>query len=398
MITVQEAKHQVVTNAFPLPVAHRPLEHSHGYVLAQDLFAPLSLPSFRQSSMDGYAIHHNDVTEPGTPLRAVGEIKAGAATPSALQRGTTHRIFTGAPVPEGATAVVMQEKTAHDGHQITFFEFPVKDGQNIRKIGQQIQAGDLALPAGTLLTPGAIGFLAGLNILTLPVFRKPRVGILITGDELVKPGEKPLHGQVYESNSHLLNAALQAEGITEITTHFVPDDARLTQEAIAKLKSENDVVIASGGISVGDFDFVGKAMQEEQVETLFYKVRQRPGKPLFFGRTDTTLFFGLPGNPAASLVCFYEYVLPALRKLAGRSEAFLPTLTLPITRDYTFVGERDEFVKASATTHSVTPLEGQESFILRSFALTNALIFLPLNRNNVKAGELVEVHLLPFFC
>lgn len=398
MTTVQEAKQQVASHAFPLGTEQRAVSESLGYVLAEDVFSDISLPPFRQSSMDGYVVHHEDLTQPDTLLTITAQIKAGDSIPQRLEKGTASRIFTGAPVPEGATAVIMQEKTTRVSDQLTVHEFPIKVGQNIRAIGQQILQGELALPTGSLVTPGAIGFLLGLNCTSITVYRKPKVGLLVTGDELATPGSTLEHGQIYESNSYLLEAALRQEGITDITIRFVKDDAALTKEAITELKKENDIVIATGGVSVGDFDFVGKAMEEVGVKTIFYKVRQRPGKPLFFGKSDDKLFFGLPGNPAASLVCFYEYVLPAIRKMSGRSDCNLPILQLPITSNYSFAGERDEFVKATATSTEVTPLEGQESFILRSFAISNALIYLPSGRNQVKSRELVEVHLLPFFC
>ena len=149
---------------------------------------------------------------------------------------------------------------------------------------------------------------------------------------------------------------------------------------------------------MGDYDFVGTSLEEMGVEEVFYKVRQRPGKPLYFGRNDDTFIFALPGNPAATLVCYYQYVLPALRLLSGRKDCFLPTLKLPITHAFSFKGERDEFLKATATTTSVTPLDGQESFVLRSFAIASALIYLPSTQNSVQPGDLVEAHLLPFFC
>lgn len=403
MISVQEAKSLIQSTIPVLNAESLPLAEAVGHVLAEDLLAPLALPPFRQSSMDGYAVHHADITQDGTSLPVVAESRAGTEVPLVLERGTAVHILTGAPVPDGATAVVMREKVERAGDSATIHLYPVMNNENVRAIGQQIKKGDVALPQGTYLTPGSVGFLAGLNIKTVKVYRKPSVGILVTGDELVQPnataGEGTLRfGQIYESSSSMLASVLRAEGITEIMIRYVADDAAATAAALRELAEANDVVLSTGGVSVGDYDFVGTSLEEIGVEEVFYKVRQRPGKPLYFGRNDDTFIFALPGNPAATLVCYYQYVLPALRLLSGRKDCFLPTLKLPITHAFSFKGERDEFLKATATTTSVTPLDGQESFVLRSFAVANALIYLPSTQNSVQPGDLVEAHLLPFFC
>ena len=399
MVSVQEAKSLIQSTVPVLYPEQKTLAEAVGQVLAEDVVSPLALPPFRQSSMDGYALHHDDITQAGISLPVVAESRAGNATPQTLQRGTAVHILTGAPVPDGATAVVMKEKVERTDDEATIQPFPVSEGQNVRSIGQQIQKGDVAMPKDTYLTPGSVGFLAGMNISTVKVYRRPSVGILVTGDELVQPGGSDLNfGQIYESSSSMLSAVLRTEGITEIDICYVADDEAATIAALRELTENNDVVLSTGGVSVGDYDFVGTALEEIGVETVFYKIRQRPGKPLFFGRNDDTIIFALPGNPASTLVCYYEYVLPALRLMSGRTDCFLPKIKLPITHAFSFQGERDEFLKATATTEAVTPLDGQESFVLRSFAVANALIYLPSSRNSVQPGDLVEAHLLPFFC
>ena len=397
MVSVNEAKQKIIANSGKLSVEIRKSSESNGYVLAADVVAPLSLPSFRQSSMDGYAICHEDITEFGVSLPVVAESKAGESHIQTLSRGMAIRIFTGAPVPDGATAVIMQEHTAKVKDHIVINEFPVEENKNVRRIGQQIQKGNVALEAGTILGPGSIGFLVGLNVGEVSVYRKPKVGILITGDELLRPNEELKHGQVYESNSSMLFAALKNEGVSEIELYYASDDLTSTIEALHKLSENNDLVLASGGISVGDYDFVERALNRIGAETIFYKVRQKPGKPLLFAKRDETTFFALPGNPASSLVCYYEYVLPAIRKMTGYTHCFLRKLKMPIGLAYSFNGERDEFLKAYANDGDVTPLDGQESFVLRSFALANALIYLPATQHVVQKGDLVEVHLLPLF-
>ena len=395
MVTVNEAKQKIIANTTLLSGESRKLSESLNYVLSQDIFASISLPSFRQSSMDGYAVHDSDIIALGVELEVLAESKAGEGSVQILPKGTAMRIFTGAPVPEGATAVVMQERTTRSGNFVTIEDFPLTAGRNIRNVGQQIMAGSVALSQNTVLTAGAVGFLTGLNVEEVNVYRKPKIGLLVTGDELVQNGESIRHGQVYESNSSMLRAALRQEGIEEIEVLYAKDNLQATIDALSELADRNDVILASGGISVGDYDFVGKALQTVGTETIFYKVKQKPGKPLLFARRAQKLFFALPGNPASSLVCYYEYVLPAIRKMSGRSDYFLRSITMPVERAYSFDGERDEFLKATATQNSVIPLDGQESFALRSFAIANAIIYLPSIQNNVEAGDLVEVHLLP---
>ncbi|MCF2506897.1 molybdopterin molybdotransferase MoeA [Dyadobacter sp. CY107] len=396
MVTVNEAKQKIIANVKALSAQSVDVRNALGHVLADDILAPMSLPSFRQSSMDGYAVVDTDISEKDTILKLSGESKAGQTNTQTLISGSTMRIFTGAPVPEGATAVVMQENISSENGTITIHEFPVQAGKNVRNIGQQIQKGAIALEKGTFLSPGSIGFLQGMNIWEASVHKKPKVGLLITGDELLHKGDSIVHGKIFESNSAMLAAALQKEGIADLEIQYAEDDLESTINGLHELAENNDVVLASGGISVGDYDFVGKAVEAVGAETIFYKVRQKPGKPLLFAKRRDKLFFALPGNPASSLVCYYEYVLPALRILSGRKDPFLTTLKMPAKLAYSFHGERDEFLKGLIVNGEVTPLDGQESFALRSFAIANAIIYLPVEQNSVKEGDLVEVHLLPF--
>ena len=395
MISVDEAKQKIVEHTTLLPDESVKVIHSAGYVLARDVVSPISLPSFRQSSMDGYALSHNDVVHEAQSLPVAGEVRAGEVILQNLVPGTAVRIFTGAAVPEGATAVVMQEHTIRSQDQVMINEYPIAAGKNIRSVGQQIMKGSVALPAGTMLGAGSVGFLMGMNVTEVSVHSMPKVGILITGDELIRPGDDLLHGQVYESNSSMLEVALRSQGVKDIEICYASDELGATIDALRQLSETNDVVLASGGISVGDYDFVGKALEMVGADTIFYKVRQKPGKPLLFAKGSDTLYFALPGNPASSLVCYYEYVFPAIRKMTGHTDCFLRSIKLPIQNDYSFNGERDEFLKAVANEAEVIPLDGQESFALRSFALANALIYLPSSQSVVKKGDLVEVHLLP---
>ncbi|PWJ60425.1 molybdopterin molybdotransferase [Dyadobacter jejuensis] len=395
MIEISIAKEKIVEYSTRLEVESRLLTASAGYVLAQDIIATLPLPLFTQSAMDGYAIRHDEDRVAEEWLTVQGESKAGSERSINLEAGKAVRIFTGAPLPQGATAVVMQEHVTRQGDRVKINLENVADGAHIRYQGQQIQKGEVALPMGSLLSPGAIGFLAGFGITHVAVYRKPKVAILVTGDELVDAGQPLKPGEIYESNSAMLEAALLKEGVEDIRIDAVHDDKAELVAKLDGLLKWADLVITSGGISVGDYDYVGEAIDHLGVQTVFYKVKQRPGKPLFFGEKGGKLLFALPGNPASSLVCFYEYVFPALRLLYGRKDIHLQSFRMPSLKAYSFKGERDEFLKGLLTPEGVMPLYGQESFALRSFALANALIYLPASQQQVLPGDLVEVHVLP---
>ena len=311
MITILEAIQLVKNNSFPLLKSTlKPLEKAGGYKLFSDVLSPINMPPFRQSAMDGYAVClHNSLS-----YRLIGEIKAGDSHQPILKKGEAVRIFTGAPVPDTANAVMMQEKVLVNNSHITL-ESQIKINHNIRPLGEQVKKGQLALEKGTKLTPAAIGYLCSLGIQVVSVFKKPNIAIVTTGNELVEAGENLAYGKIYESNSKMLQNALYNLKFYDVTIHKVEDDYIKTLSKLDEVINENDLVIVSGGISVGDYDFVGKALEELKVEALFYKVKQKPGKPLFFGKKEGKLIFALPGNPAAALSCFYIYVYIALQKM-----------------------------------------------------------------------------------
>ena len=252
---------------------------------------------------------------------------------------------------------------------------------------------DLALAKGSLLNAAAIGFLSMLGITEVQVFLRPRVNILVTGNELVKPGQKLDHGQIYESNSAMLLAALHKESIVA-TCHPVPDDLNATLTAISGALQSCDILVLSGGISVGDHDHVGKALIRSGVKPLFYKVKQKPGKPLFFGRIGQKLVFALPGNPAASLSCYYQYVRTAIRRMQNHPEPTQTILKLPLSGPFINKGDRAQFLKAIVVHSKVELLGAQSSAMLSSFAKADGLVYIPSEVDELKTGDLVEVHLL----
>lgn len=391
MISIKEATDLVKKHSKPLlKETILPIEKSGGYVLCKDIFAPINMPPFRQSAMDGYALNlHNNLT-----YTLVGEVKAGDDHQPILNKGEAVRIFTGAPVPDSANAVIMQEKVIANGTKLTLGQ-QLTEEHNIRAIGEQVKKGDLALAKHTKLTPAAIGYLASLGISNVSVFQKPSIAIITTGNELVSTGQELGYGKIYESNSKMLQNALYNLKFYDIHFHKVEDDYKKTVSKLNEVINTNDLVLISGGISVGDYDFVGKALQELQVEEHFYTVKQKPGKPLFFGTKKDTLIFALPGNPAASLTCFYIYVYIALQKMMDRNDVELPRITAKTLNGFTKFGDRPQFLKAIYTQGKVEILEGQSSAMLQTFALSNALVFLPETITKVDANEAVETILLP---
>lgn len=394
MISVEEAKKAVVKHSKTLPKVNIALDKAFGFVLAKDIHSPVSLPPFNQSGMDGYAFIYDDVIN-NNPISIIGEVAAGKVFSKGLKKGQAVRIFTGADVPKGADTVVMQEKVTVEKGYLKVEDDQIIKGANIRLKGSQINKGELALNKGTLLNAGAIGFLTGIGLKTISVFRKPKVSIIITGSELQNPGTKLKKGNIFESNSFSLVAALNSILIQPVNVQRVSDNEMKVYKLIEKAIKTSDVVLLTGGISVGDYDFVGSALMKMKAKNIFYKVKQKPGKPLFFGKHKDALIFALPGNPAAVLTCFYNYVYPSLRKMQGDSNVFLKSLKLPIHSDYPKKKGLSNFLKSKIENDSVEPLEGQESYKLSSFAVADSMIYLDEESENIKAGTLVDVFLLP---
>ncbi|MGK6349997.1 molybdopterin molybdotransferase MoeA [Parapedobacter sp. DT-150] len=393
MIGVDEAKAIIRQRVTPLEARKMTLVQALGCALAEDCHAKGDFPPFRQSAMDGYAFHFADRAAHG-PLRVVGEVAAGSRTAHTLAAGEAMRIFTGAPLPDRADTVVMQEYAREQDGMLVIEDDRLTPGTNMRPQGSDIKNGQLAMRNGTVLTPAAIGFLAGIGITEVAVVPKPRIAIVVTGDELQAPGTPLQHGQVYESNSLTLCAALHQFHMADIVVTQVEDDLELISGRLAAALREADLVLVAGGISVGDHDYVKHALQRCGVEEQFYKVRQKPGKPLFFGMKDRMPVFGLPGNPASVLVCFYEYVVPALAELTNRQLMPAP-VRLPLGGDVVKKQGLTYFLKGHYEEGAVQILSAQESYRLRSFAVSNCLVRLPEEMEVVNKGELVEVHPLP---
>jgi molybdopterin molybdotransferase len=361
-----------------------------GYVLYKDVISPINMPPFRQSAMDGYALYLHEESI----YNIIGEVKAGDHYHPTLKPGDAVRIFTGAPVPDLANTVIMQEKTSVENGFLKI-ETIGSLNENIRPLGEQVLKNQIALKKGTLLTPAAIAFLTSLGIIEVSVYKKPTVAIVVTGNELAEAGTDLAYGQIYESNALMLTSALHQVGYKNVSTHKVDDNYENTVRLLDRVISNNDMVLVSGGISVGDYDFVGKALIELGIEQLFYKVKQKPGKPLFFGKKEDKIIFALPGNPAAALSCFYIYVLPALERLSGNNLFSLHRLKALSVSGFNKKGDRAQFLKAIYNNGTVEILEGQNSSMLHTFALANALVYLPEKSSSVIKNDVVEVVLLP---
>ena len=393
MLSVQEALALITAHTTLQPAFCTPLEKALLKVLAADVYAPVSIPAYEQSAMDGYAFNYAGWQQRGLPI--VGEMAAGATTPLTIGAGEAARIFTGAPLPVGADTVVMQEKIRVEGNQLIILDEEIQAGANVRPVGSEIPSGALALARGALLTPAAIGFLAGIGIAEVDVYPAPFITIILTGNELRAPGTPLQYGQVYESNSFTLRTALQQLQIPGVSVMEVEDDFSKLQQTIADALAVSDLVLLTGGVSVGNYDYVARALAANAVTPVFHKLKQKPGKPLYFGKKDKQLIFGLPGNPSSVLTCFYEYVYPCLRQMMGYVQTELTVTRLPLQNGYTKKPGLTHFLKGYFDREGVKVLQAQESYRMQSYAVCNCLIVLPEAETDFVKGQEVEVHLLP---
>ncbi|WP_299108460.1 gephyrin-like molybdotransferase Glp [uncultured Winogradskyella sp.] len=358
------------------------LQDALNLVLFENVSSPINMPPFRQSAMDGYAIKYSEQEK----YTVVKESKAGDSGNHSLKVGEAVRIFTGALVPDDGDTVVMQEHVERNGDSILIQKMP-EQFANIRKTGEQIKVGEIALKKGTKLNEAAIGFLACLGITTVTVYKIPKVTILVTGNELQKPGTDLEIGKIYESNSVMLKAVLQKSGIKDVEIIAVKDDYQETKTSIKNALEINDILLVSGGISVGDYDFVKEALLENKVEELFYKINQKPGKPLWFGKKQNTYVFALPGNPASALTCFYIYALPLIRKMCGYKNNHLQKVIAKSKSVIKNPSQKTLFLKANLEGEFVEVLQGQSSAMLYTYAMSNVLICVASETAEIKIGE-----------
>ena len=385
-----------IEDVAPLPGERVPLASALGRALAADLVVERDLPAFEASTMDGYALRARDARAPGLRLPVAFEVFAGRPAAAPLPPGTCCRIFTGAPLPEGADCVEQQEEVRRSGRAAVFRRAAEK-GRFVRHRGSDLRAGQVAVPVGALVDPGTIGLAAGLGQAELFVRRRPRVGILPTGDERGPVGRAPATGQIVESNGHALSAAVRDAGAEPLLLPIARDEPASLRDAIATARGL-DILVTNGGVSVGARDLVRAALERAGARLDFWRVSMRPGKPFTFGRWGRTAVFGLPGNPASSLVTFELFVRPALRALSGlpgtgrlRTQVRLGAALEKPPALEVFVRARIRRVRGELVAE---PLRTQVSGDLSSAAGYDGLAVLPTGPSRVARGTRVEAILL----
>lgn len=399
MITVDHALSIVLDAIEPLSLETVPLEQAHRRILAEDLRADIDLPPFDRARMDGYAVRAADVTSAPVTLRIIGEIAAGAEFGGELNTGEAIKIFTGAPVPRGADAVQKVEVTETDGRTVTINE-AVEPGQFITPRASEITAGQLISERGREIGAAEMASLASFGYANVTVSQRPRVAILSTGSELIDVAMKPTAAQIRNSNSYTLAAYAERAGAIVENLGTVVDTPAATRQALLRAADGRDVVITSGGVSMGDYDLVKAALNDIGAEIYFDKVSIRPGKPTVFARRDKTYFFGLPGNPVSTSVTFNVFARPAIRKLQAASTPLLKTIRAVLARPVKDASNRRSYLPAwlliADGRAMVESLKWGGSSDLVAFMKANALLIVPEDTHEIAAGELVEVFVLDY--
>ena len=399
LTTVEAHLERILSAVEPLPDFPQPLMETLGLSAAEDVFAPIQLPSFDNSGMDGYAVCHRDVVtaSEASPvhLPVVGEIGAGTAQLLAMSPGTAVKIMTGAPVPAGADTVVPYEWTDRGVAQVRIDRAPT-EGQHVRRAGEDVEEGDLLVEHGTVLGPRHLGLLASVGRATVRSRPRPRVVILSTGSELREPGQSLGHDSIYDGNSFLLAASARQAGAIAYRVGIVPDQPRAFLDALGDQLVRADIVVTSGGVSQGDYDVVKEALRPTGT-VWFGGVAMQPGKPQGFGVVgeDGTPIFTLPGNPVSSYISFEMFVLPAIRKLMGKAPYSRPTTRARLTHGISSPDGRRQFVRGEYAVDRggpyVSPVGGHGSHLIGDLASSNALIVVPEDVTSVPAGEQVQV-------
>lgn len=416
LLTYDEALDQVLKTVQQLPPEAVELERILDRYLAEPIRAAFDLPRFDNSAVDGFGVHISDLVSASASspakLKLVGTIHAGdSAHVPVLQQGETIKILTGAAVPPSVEAVVMREY-CHETDGEVAFETSAEPGENIRRKGDEVKEGEEILPAGIQATPPVVGVIASVGHATFKVYQQPRVAVVVTGDELIKPGGKLEDGQIFESNSYGLAAAVKALGLPQCKTIHARDDRRATEEAFRSAieDEEADVIISAGGVSVGEHDFVKVVLEKDiGVKTVFWKIAIKPGKPVFFGFIDRPeqsggqsrrrLIFGLPGNPVSALVTFNLFVKPALKMMQGAASSQTAAWFASLEHDMKKKPGRLDFVRGILSCSpdgalNVLPTRGQDSHMLSGLAKADCLIQFPAADERLSQRQCVRLERL----
>jgi molybdopterin molybdotransferase len=394
LISVDDAISKIVATGVPVGQTEvLTLECSLGRVLAEDVISDINVPGYDNSAMDGYAVRSAECSKPGVSFHISQRIPAGYVG-NKLEQDTVARVFTGAPVPEGADAVVMQELCQQQGETVTINSV-VNAGENIRRAGEDIEQGSVILEAGTMIRPQEQGLIASVGVVDLPVKRKLKVATFYTGDELVEPGNELHQGQIYNSNRYTLNGLLKNAGCEVTDFGIVPDTLEATLDVLKRAAADSDLVLTSGGVSVGEEDYVRMAL-EQLGELNMWRINMKPGKPVAFGNVDSALFLGLPGNPVSVFVTFLVFARPLIRKMQGATEYLTEALSIRAGFDWNET-RRQEYLRIrvrhdESDAHAeLFPHQG--SGVLSSTCWADGLVIIEPGRT-IKTGDVLKY--MPF--
>jgi molybdopterin molybdotransferase len=400
LMPVDDALAAILAGAEPMPEEMVALEAAHHRVLARDVAARRTQPPQAMSAMDGYAVRASDASQVQARLKVIGEVAAGRPFDRAIGAGEAARIFTGGVIPDGANAVVIQEDTVADGNSITITE-AASPGRNVRPAGVDFREGDVLLSAGTRLTDRDLSLAASMNYPELPVRKRPKLALLATGDELVMPGQTPGPGQIVYSNGYALRALARAEGADTVDLGVAADTIEATTAGIRRARELGaDILVTTGGASVGDHDLVKTSLEAEGVRIAFWKIAMRPGKPMMHGRLGPMRVVGVPGNPVSSYVCTMLFVVPLIRALSGRKVIHHVRETALLGRDLPANDVREDYLRARLDergdgTLIATPVTKQDSSLLANLAAAQALLIRAPLAPAAKAGASCEILRLP---
>jgi molybdopterin molybdotransferase len=400
LMPVADALAAILAGAEPLAEEMVGLEAAHHRTLARDVAAKRTQPPQAMSAMDGYAVRASDAAHVNARLKVIGEVAAGRPFDRALGADEAARIFTGGVIPDGADAVVIQEDTVVDGSTITITE-AARLGRHIRPAGVDFREGDVLLTAGGRLSDRDLSLAASMNYPQLPVRRRPKVALLATGDELVMPGSSPGPGQIVYSNGYALHALARAEGADTIDLGVAADTLEATTAGIRRAReTQADILVTTGGASVGDHDLVKASLEAEGVRIAFWQIAMRPGKPMMHGRLDKMRVIGVPGNPVSSYVCMMLFVVPLIRALSGRKTIHHSREQALLGRDVGANDVREDYLRARLEERAdgsliATPVNHQDSSLLANLAVARALVIRAPFAPAAKAGAPCEILRLP---